>query len=106
MAAGKWTSQHKIIVPQLCWKVRNTMSMKRMLASVTSNSGAVVKKTKKNIKTKKHKPLKLKANTTYCRFQANSSSANIHIQGDPDQDVLSGLYPSTMHRESRKNISK
>ena len=77
-----------------------------MLASITSNPGAIVN-IKINIKIKILKPLKLKTNTTYCRFQTNSTiPQKNHNQGDPDQDACSGLHPSIMHMELGKKYFK
>ena len=67
------------------------MSMNRMLASITSNPGAVVK-IKKNIKIKKLKLLKLKANTTYCRFQTNSTVPQILISREIQIKMFSQVY--------------
>ena len=62
-----------------------------MLASITSNPGAIVK-IKINIKIKKLKPLKLKTNTTYCRFKTNSTIPQKFITREIQIKVLSQVY--------------
>ena len=72
-----------------------------MLASITSNPGAIVK-IKINIKIKKtqdqHHILQVS--------DKRHNSTKIHNQVDPDQGALSGLHPSIMHMKLGKKYLK